>query len=239
MDSKKIMLLMNRLYQARQGVQEQQYQIERAHHLFKLKASALKKAKEEFEESLAAKHKLSVAALELENEAARVSERLKKRREQMNSAKSNREYESIKLQVELDEAKNDRLVEETLEAISALEDATAVYDERQKVAKERQNDFETTQAESNTAESDAQSKIQDLQASIEKLVASLPGELHSIYNRLASERDDPIAPVVDNKYCGACNAELPPALVIKVRSGGASCCTTCGSLLFIPMQEES
>ena len=78
-------------------------------------------AKKELESKRDVRQTALLDANEKEREAARVAQELERRREQLNLAKSDREYEALKIQIQLEERKNDSLADLTLEALAAVD----------------------------------------------------------------------------------------------------------------------
>ncbi len=239
MDANEISRLMNQLYLTLERVNELRYQIERAERVASVKEVALKNAIGVYEKQSALKQKLTVAAQTLEREATQVAETLNRRREQLDSAKSDREYEALKLQIGMDEAKNDRLADETLTALSELEEADTVLNKFRQNVQECDNALELAKNSLKTIRRASEKEILETETRAKDIIGSLPREYVGFCSRLAHKEDGPIAPVVDKDYCGACNQSLPPDVVLKVSSGVATCCTSCGKLLFIPESSDS
>ena len=160
-------------------------------------------------------------ASDQELEASQVAQRLALRREQLGSAGSDREYSAIKLQIELDEKKNDALADATLETLSQID--------------RLQEELQALGADFAELEPELRGKIQDARAALTALETRLPREFQGIYSEAVSRwgRDDARAPL-DGEYCGSCNQGAPIDLVLRARSGQPVQCLSCGRLLYLP-----
>ncbi len=239
MDSNELSRLLWQIHQVYARVNELKYQIQFAKHMLRLKTESLKQASDVVAERQASRQKFATIAVELESEANYVAEGLERRREQLDIAKSPREYDSLKLQIELDEAKSDRLTEEAIVALSHLEESEAALEEAQKIWRGCQTAWEMASNDCKTIEADALQKIQESLKSAGVLSERLPRDHASIVTRLVKDGNEPMAPIVDGVCCGYCQEGLPPDVVLKVREGKALCCLSCGKLLFIPAGDVS
>ena len=239
MNAKEVSQIMNQIHQAFLRINELNYRIQRARHEVVIKAEGLKKAENLLTERQASHQKLEIVAQELEHEADFVSRGLKRRREQLNVAKSAREYDSLKLQIEMDEAKSNRLTDETIVALSNLEKSEIELAEIQKRYKDDLTAWETANKEFHLTEAETLQEIQKTLERSKKLSENLPMEHGSIIARLVNDGNEPLAPIIDDLYCGSCNEGLPPEVVLNVKEGSALCCASCGRLLFISEEAPS
>ena len=246
-DPNEISQSLHQIYQAFMHVNELNYQIQFAKHMLRLKSEKLEHASEVLAERQASRQELATIARELESKTSLVSEGLQRRRRQLDGAKSPREYDSLKLQIELDEANSDRLTDETLIALSRLEESEAALEEAQKVWQDCRNAWETASKDCQSIETDALQKIQKALEVSKNLSKELPRDHANIIARflkagndlIVKAGDEPIAPIIDDVYCGSCHEGLPPDVVLKVKEGMALCCFSCGKLLFIPNGDVS
>ena len=237
MDPNEISLVMRQIYQAFVRVNELNYQVQFAKHMLRLKTEKLEQAGEVVAARQASRQKLATIAHELESETSFVAEGLQRRRKQLDAAKSPREYDSLKLQIELDEVKSDRLTDETITALSHLEESETALEEAQKNWQACQNAWETARNDCESIETDALQKIQKALEDSKNLSKDLPKDHANILTRLFREGNEPLAPIVDDAYCGSCHEGLPPDAVLKVKEGMALCCFSCGKLLFFSNED--
>ena len=198
-------------------------------------AKKVDQAKALLDQVLAEKNALTLAAREKENEMAAAEAAINRRKEQLSSAKTNKEFQSLKEQIALDQEKNNLLADETLEAISAAEQ----FEEQVAAAKEEVAKAEKT-AETFRASCDEEAKVieQDtarVQIDLKEAVENLPGDFRSLYERAIEDHGrGGLVPVIDRGFCGHCRREIPPQFVVNLCKGEPYLCQSCGYLLFIP-----
>ena len=174
-------------------------------------AKKVDQAKALLDQVLAEKNALTLAAREKENEMAAAEAAINRRKEQLSSAKTNKEFQSLKEQIALDQEKNNLLADETLEAISAAEQ----FEEQVAAAKEEVAKAEKT-AETFRASCDEEAKVieQDtarVQIDLKEAVENLPGDFRSLYERAIEDHGrGGLVPVIDRGFCGHCRREIPP-----------------------------
>ncbi|MBR4751958.1 MAG: hypothetical protein IK077_09375 [Thermoguttaceae bacterium] len=193
-------------------------------------------ARKELESKRDAKQIALLDANEKEREAARVAQELERRREQLNLAKSDREFEALKIQIQLEERKNDSLADLTLEALAAVD----AIDEEIKSAELKIREAEgVLNKAKDSHDQNAPKLAADLEHTRQRLreaESKLPRGLSGIYSRCVSDfgGEDALAPLSSGGYCGSCNCQIPIETVMDVCSGSAICCSACGRLLYMP-----
>ncbi len=181
-----------------------------------------------------------IAALTLAKEkelvADQVGNDLKRRREQLDSATSERAYSSLKLQIELDERKGDQLAEEALVAYSSAEEIDAELVTIAQTVVERAKELEAAKSEYEETSSKAKNRLEEIATLIVETVERFPRDFQTLYQSAAERYGDSsaCAPLVDEEYCGACNTGLPFDLSSNVQMGVATRCSNCSRLLYDP-----
>ena len=170
-----------------------------------------------------------------ELEAARVAQSLNRRREQLNAASSEREYSAIKLQIELDEKKNDALADATLETLTLIDQLERDLKEISAAERTYEEQLTKKRAEFATLEPELRGKIQDANLTIGEIEARFPREFQLVYAEAVTRwgREDARSPL-DGEYCGRCHQGAPIDLVLRVRAGVPALCYSCGRLLYAP-----
>ncbi|MBO7722153.1 MAG: hypothetical protein J6S27_00015 [Thermoguttaceae bacterium] len=211
---------------------------ERLARLRRRREAAAKKvdqAKAQLDQVLAEKNALTLAAREKEKEMAAAEAAINRRKEQLSEAKTNKEFQSLKEQIALDQERNNQLADETIEAIAAAEE----FEEQVTAAKEEVTKAEKT-AETFRASCDEEAKVieddtEQVRIDLKKAVENLPGDFRTLYDRAIEYHGrGGLVPVIDRGYCGHCRREIPPQFVVNLLKGEPYLCQTCGYLLFIP-----
>lgn len=179
---------------------------------------------------------LLLAAREKEKLVAQSEAALNKRRTQLSEAKNNKEYQSLKDQIETDQGMNNRLADEALDLMEKAE----LFEENIASAKE-----EVAASEKAIVEAEAlvreESPIlaQDIELFSGKLaetVGRLPREYRGIYERMVAAfgGENGMAPIVDQSFCGNCRQQIPIRYIAQICENKPFVCQSCGRLIFIP-----
>ncbi len=193
---------------------------------------ALRTQKEKESEKIAA----LTLAKEKELAADQVGVDLKRRREQLDSATSERAYSSLKLQIELDEKKGDRFADEALVAYASAEEIDTELTRVAQTVVERAKELESAKLEFEETRSKAKIRLEEIATLIVETVERFPHDFQTLYHSAAERYGDSsaCAPLVDEEYCGACNTGLPFDLSSNVQMGVATRCSNCSRLLYDP-----
>lgn len=194
-------------------------------------------AKALLEKTLAQKNALLVAAREKEKQMSAAEAAINRRKEQLSNAKTNKEFQSLKEQIAVDQERNNLLADETLDAIAAAEQ----FDEEVAKAKDEVTKAEKTAATFQAScEEEGQVIERDIiqvQEDLKKAVEDLSGDFRSLYERAVKDYGrGGLVPVLDRGYCGHCQQEIPPQFVINLSKGQPYRCQSCGHLLFLPRE---
>jgi predicted nucleic acid-binding Zn-ribbon protein len=186
--------------------------------------------------------RVQAVASEYELEAASVDERINKLREQMNSAKNNKEYSAFLVEVNTLKADKGK-IEET-----ALEEMTKVDTLRGQMAAinadiEKQDQLlELSKKEVTEAHDEISEQLEKLKVERATAVADLPAEAVAEFERLADINDgEAMARIVEEdrrrmEYtCGGCYMGLPVERVSALMRNAnvLSYCPSCGRILFL------
>jgi len=184
-----------------------------------------------------AEHRLlSQAAKFKEEQLAQSEAALNRRKSQMQEAKTNKEYQALKLQVEADEAANGTLADEALLAIDKAEkfapNIVSIEQELQAANEMLTKTQMMIAEESPTIEED----IVRCSARLKEAERKLPQDFREIYSRLDKSMggEQSLAQIYDQNFCGGCRQSIPINFIAQVLHGKPVTCKSCGRLLYIP-----
>lgn len=176
-----------------------------------------------------------------EGEIATIDSRIEKLREQMNAAKTNKEYKALLTEVNTLKAERGRFEEEALglmtkvdELRKQLEELDVQRAEREKVRKVAADD-RAKKAE------EIRGRLEELKGQREHLAADVPAEAMRLYAELVRQRgEEAMAPIEEqdrrrHEYtCGACMMAVPVETVSAlIRGGTLTRCVSCGCILYL------
>jgi predicted nucleic acid-binding Zn-ribbon protein len=182
------------------------------------------------------------AGAERESEAARLQARVDQLREQMNSAKTNKEYKAFLAEVNTFKADKDRVDEEELELLAKVDELKEALAGLNRQRDERSKMRGVAASDRDQRSDEIKGRVEELQAERDKLAADVPAEILGQYEALVRQLDDEaMAPIeeLDRKRheysCGACMMSIPVETVSELLTAGdkISRCVSCGCILYI------
>lgn len=197
-------------------------------------AGAVKRLETELEQAKESHKKARIASddkqLQLRSREARVND-LKAR---LNTANSNKEFQTLKDQIAAD-----------LQANSVLEDEILESLERIDVLADKSKRAEANLAAAKAEATKVKSRVEGEQANLESELArvldelkaaekNMPGEFKSDYERVARVRGEEALAEVDGEVCGGCFQMLTPNMMNELYLAKPVFCKSCGALLYLP-----
>ena len=184
-------------------------------------------------ESKNAEKTLRVALDQKQLQLKTAEAKVKELRIKLNTAQSNREYQTLLEQIQAAEMANSVLTDEILEALDKAEE------HKKKVAKTESDLAAARQkrikvhAEVSEKEPLLSGDISRLEAELKQSEASLPPEVREPYNRVVNHLgEDALAPV-ENQCCGGCNQQIPLNLCSRIMMNQPVFCKSCGRMLYM------
>jgi predicted nucleic acid-binding Zn-ribbon protein len=155
-------------------------------------------------------------------------------RARLNSASSNKEYQTFMEQMAADEQANSVLSDEIIELL----DKSSADEETVQVA-----EASVTKAQSNlkavqdkvTSEKDSlESDLARVKADLAKAELALPSDVRQEYQRKAKVHgEDTLAPL-DGEVCGGCYQRCTPQMINELTMSKVVFCKNCGCILYLP-----
>ena len=160
--------------------------------------------------------------------------KVEKLRVQLNTASSNREYQTLQEQIAATEMANSVLADEILEALEKIDEFVTRVSDAEAALSTARSEAEKAQAEVEKEEPRIGDDIQRLEVELQQCETALPEEFRLVYQRLVRARgQDALAPIKD-QYCGGCNQHVPLNMVNDLMLARPAFCLACGRLLYLP-----
>lgn len=175
----------------------------------------------------------------LEKEILLVKDKIKKYKEQMNKATTNKEYQGFMAEIKFEE-----------DNISTLEEKVI---EKMLESDEIMNEIRESEEEFNKISREYNEKITDLKGSLESsklklaeaakekqsLRGTIPDNLLRIYDNLARNKLGKAVSVVESEFCGVCNVKIRPQRLNELLTFKQMLtCDSCGRILFVKQAEK-
>lgn len=177
----------------------------------------------------------------LEKEILLIKEKIKKYKEQMSKATTNKEYQGFIAEINYEESNISGVEEKIIELMLESD--------------EIMNEIRNSETEFNKIAAEYNEKIKDLKTSLEyqksklgqlinekkELRIKIPSNLLHIYDNLAKKKNGKAISYVETEFCGSCNVIVRPQRLNELISSNEIClCENCGRILFkkIEVQKE-
>jgi hypothetical protein len=168
--------------------------------------------------------------LQLKEREGRVADVKRK----LNSAKTNREYQTFLEQVAADEQANSVLSDEILD----LYDKIAA---EQKEAQRADANLLATRSELDKIRKRVEGERDSLEADLGRLALrlrdaenQLPSDIRGDYDRIVKARGDEALAPVDGECCGGCFQQITSQMVNELKLSQFVACKSCGRILYLP-----
>lgn len=175
----------------------------------------------------------------LEKEILVVKEKIKKYKEQMNKATTNKEYQGFMAEIKFEEDNISTLEEKVIERML---DSDEIMNE----IRESEEEFDKISREYNKKITDLKgtlesSKLKLAEAAKEKqsLRGTIPDNLLRIYDNLSRNKHGKAVSLVEAEFCGVCNVKIRPQRLNELLTFKEMLtCDSCGRILFVKQAEK-
>ncbi|HBT77310.1 MAG TPA: hypothetical protein DEB39_10410 [Planctomycetaceae bacterium] len=199
-------------------------------------AKTVNRLNENLEKRKAEHQRLLLAAKEKDRQMNAAETAIAKRKTQLAEAKTNKEFQALKKQIEADEVANSVLADETLEAMEKADKGSPKVTEAETELRKGIVLAEDAKKLFAQEEPVIRADIERLAAELKTFEKQLPSDFREVYDRLIGHNggEEAIAVVVKNKYCGGCNQQVPINSLAQILQMKPITCSCCGRLLFVP-----
>jgi predicted nucleic acid-binding Zn-ribbon protein len=213
------------LHLLHQQLRESRSQLDRGPKQLEARRQNLAKRKTELENAAAMVKRLRMSADQKDLRLKENEEKIAKLRRQLNEAKTNKEYQVLRDQVDADTM-----------ACSVLEDEILEKEAEAQKAEAELQEFER-------ALGDSEKRLKDDLAMLERSLTSaekaLPAEVMAEYRRLVATRGADAMASVDGNVCSGCFTSVTPQMHVELRMDQLVPCKSCGRLLYLPNPTQS
>jgi predicted nucleic acid-binding Zn-ribbon protein len=196
------------------------------------KASIIENTRNKLNENIKEREKL-------EKEILLVKEKIKKYKEQMNKATTNKEYQGFMAEIKFEEANistlEEKVIEKMLESDEIMNEIRESEEEFDKISREynkKITDLKGTQESGKLKLAEAENEKQSLRGTI-------PDNLLRIYDNLARNKHGKAVSLVESEFCGICNVKIRPQRFNELLTFKEMLtCDSCGRILFVKQAEK-
>lgn len=186
---------------------------------------------------------LQAVAANHEGEVARLDAKMAAIREQMNAAKTNKEYKAFLTEINTFKADRDRAEEAALTQMTKADELRAQQAELEKQRLERDKVRAIAAEDRDKRAEEIKDRVAELKKQREALAGEVPGEALRVYTDGFRKLGDEVMAHVDeldrraHEYtCGSCNMIVTPQTLNQLLKGDIVTTCKCGSILYIEQE---
>lgn len=176
-----------------------------------------------------------------ETELKSIDARVAKLRDQMNSAKSNKEYSAFQVEIGTLKADREKIETRALESMAKLDEVVKGHEGVEAEVVERKKIRDVAKSERDAREAEIKGRLKELEAERAEAAKDVPADaLKALEGAVRRHEDDAMAAIEEHSRrnmdysCSACQVMLPVELVSSLLSRGTlTLCSNCGAILFI------
>jgi predicted nucleic acid-binding Zn-ribbon protein len=151
----------------------------------------------------------------------------------LNTAQSNREYQTLLEQIQATEMANSVLADEILEALDKVGEYKKHVEQADSDLSAARQKLEQIRAEVTKQEPLMRNDLARLEKELKQTEASLPAEVREPYQRVVRHHGQDALASVENQCCSGCNQQVPLNLCNKIMMNQPVFCKSCGRMLYM------
>jgi len=178
----------------------------------------------------------------LEKEILLVKEKIKKYKDQMSKATTNKEYQGFMNEIKYEEDNitsiEEKIIERMLESDEIIEEIRKSEDEYKDIAESFNKDIKDYKQQLDYNKS----KLSEAAEEVSKLREAVPEKLLKVYDQLKTKKGGKAVSLVETDFCGVCNVKIRPQRLNElISTNDMFFCENCRRILYykIEVQPES
>lgn len=221
------------LHLLHQQLRELRARVERGPKQLEARRQHLARKEAELEEARAAVKRLRVVADQKDLELKQIEAKTAEAQRRLNEAKTNKEYQALRDQIDADKMAGSVLEDEILEHLAKIDERRALLATlEQEVEKARADAAKFEQSVGDEGERLA-ADVQLIEQSLAEAEKALPPDAHQAYERLVQARGADAMAAVDDGVCTGCYTAITPQMHTELLMNQLIFCKSCGRLLYL------
>ncbi len=223
----KLQELDSRIYKIKAELKESPEQIYRHEKIFNEKTQVVKKLEDELKKNQL-KHK------EKELELGSREDNIKKQKTQLFQVKSNKEYNTLQMEIEKIKADNSILEEQIIIILEEIDKVKGLLNaEKEKLALEEKK-FKEEKAKIELRVKELNQEIDALNCQRKQVIgAGIKKDVMALYERILENKGEFAIVQVKNDSCSGCCMSIRPQTVNELRLGKLVTCESCARILYV------
>ena len=159
-------------------------------------------------------------------------------RAKLNSASTNKEYQTLVERIAADEQANSVLSDEILEMFDRAEQLGIVVKEKEAELAKGKEDCQKLKQKVEGERQTLEADLTRLTAEGEELEGTLPAEMKQDYTLIVGTRGEDGLACVEEEFCGHCNQRINAQMFNLLLKEEMVLCKSCGAILYLPEDRE-
>lgn len=151
----------------------------------------------------------------------------------LNQAASNKEFQTIKEQIDADEQANSVLSDEVLELLEKIDDHQMAVGKAQEAISQAQQDHANNEQRVGSEKEKLEAEVERVTADLHAAEEQITGEFRNEYLRMSRARGEDAMAEVDGTVCTGCYTKITTQMVNELLMSRPTFCQSCGRLLYI------
>ena len=156
----------------------------------------------------------------------------------LNTASSNREYQSFVEQVAADEQANSVLSDEILELYEKLDELQLSVGTAEEKLAQGKSEFDTVKKGVDDERAGLEADINRIKEELSAVESELPAEFKADYDRIVGSRGEEGLAAMDGECCGNCYQTITPQMHSELLMLRPVPCIACGAIMYLPESTE-
>jgi predicted nucleic acid-binding Zn-ribbon protein len=152
----------------------------------------------------------------------------------LNTAATNKEFQTIKEQIAADEQANSVLSDEVLELLEKIDERQLAAGGVQEAIEKAKDDLAKIEQRVSSEKVTLEAEVERVNAQLHEAEAQLTGDFRTEYIRMARARGDDAMAEVDGTVCTGCYTKITTQMVNELLMSRPLFCQSCGRLLYLP-----
>ena len=160
-------------------------------------------------------------------------DRIEDLKAKLNTAASNREFDTLKEQIAADEQANSVLSDEILESLERLDELEAELTGLEEELDQQKRDHDKRVQEVNERLEVVRADSEHVAQELAKAEEEIPSQIRAEYRRLTESKGEEALAPLDDDSCGGCYQVLTTQLIDQLRLSQVVHCPNCNAMLYM------
>ncbi len=175
----------------------------------------------------------------LELDVKDYKEKIKDKKKDLNTIKTNKEYAAMLSEIEYLEKKKEEAEEKVIESLLETDEIQKDIKKAEKEREEIKTKYEKEKEKIANEQKEVENKLKSVREKREKIVSLIDEEYLKLYVNLGKNKGGIPLSKVKNGFCSECYMKIRPQILVEIKkSDKIITCENCGRILYIEIEEK-